>query len=1076
MALAHFPPPNRLARDSHLKVCSWNIQGGIRDRQENADVLMEDLAKKSIDIAVLQETHTQSRTFSSEKGTLTCVAGKYGHGFYFSNRLTPNFYGIEKISDRISTIHFILSFNPTRARTTKMTVINVYAPTSQLAQKKPEQLDVFYEDLRRTYNECRRRSAIVLICGDLNAKLGKKMDEETFIGSHSYGLRNTNGNHLARYMASENLIATNTCFQHKIPHTVTRHGNINGRKNSSQIDYILLSNQQTRLLVQSRVYRGHIFPSDHHLVVTTLNLHNYYKQLPSSPLKWKADVAQLASDVELQQRFAHGIVEYLVDTQQEDQDANVLYQNLCNAIKTSARRYIPEKITPKNGNQLIRRDPLLKELYKKRRNLTEKIRRNTSRKLLLQRKRAHVRKQIKARIKKHWNYYYATLAAQINTFPSANGQRAFEAARALKPLRYAPFTLVDHTGISCSHTPSLESMVTTFYKSFYNQPGKQAASPWIGQERPLQSPISTAEVSEALCSLKNGRAAGPDEIVGEYLKYGGPIIASKLAQIFNLVFEQHRSLPELLDGTLIPINKPKKSKVVENTRPITLLNTVRKVLSIIVLRKARTALENYVSINQSGFRRNRSTTDVVWTYRWFIARVQKYQEEMHIMGIDLSKAFDCIDRTKLMEILTTILPEDQLRIISYLLSETTLTPRIQRTMGSQFSTSIGTPQGDGLSPILFITYLEGAMRSFRALPLGIPPYEETSYADDQDFISLSREDLNALQAQLPAHLDTWNLKMNPDKTEHICLSQPNIPSLQTKKLGSKLQDAADITSRINAADEAMRTLYKIWNSRKIITLETKIAMYRSFIIPVLTYNMAASGALDSKMDQLEVTQRRHLRKILGIFYPNRISNLELYDRCKCSLLKPSIIQGRWKLFGHLLRQPQDTPANKAMIAYFTGTAQKRPGGRPSSLPRLLNSDAALVHRNLTTIEHLQHLRIIAAHRRAWKRLTAIIVSRRTRQYRNKLERANTVTSDQRSHLMITIPRSLWGQPDGQDGFTRRRRLRLILPSRAAVGGAEPNVPLKEFYEIVYATLIFYRYIILMLVIVVVACFFTLLLF
>ena len=276
----------------------------------------------------------------------------------------------------------------------------------------------------------------------------------------------------------------------------------------------------------------------------------------------------------------------------------------------------------------------------------------------------------------------------------------------------------------------------------------------------------------------------------------------------------------------------------------------------------------------------------------------------------------------------------------------------------------------------------------------------------------------------------------------------------------------------------MRSLYKIWNGRKIITRNTKLVMYRAFITPILTYNMAASGASDTKMEKLETTQRRHLRRILGIYYPNRIQNSRLYDICECNMLKQSITQSRWKLFGHILRQPMSTPAFKAMEAYFTSTANKHRGRPPTSLKQILDQEASLANRKLRDIQDLQDFRRIAANRRAWKRLTSIIVTRRTRLFRQDLERANMEASARagmESNLTITIPRSLWplpqGRLDGQDSSIRRRRLRLILPSSAEVGDTEPNVSSKGYTNACLLLTVIFHYIL----VAVGFCFFTILL-
>ena len=90
---------------------------------------------------------------------------------------------------------------------------------------------------------------------------------------------------------------------------------------------------------------------------------------------------------------------------------------------------------------------------------------------------------------------------------------------------------------------------------------------------------------------------------------------------------------------------------------------------------------------------------------------QKYERELFIMGIDLSKAFDCIDRKLLMETLEQLLQDkpSELRIIKYLLSNTSLTARLQGVYGRSFKTTLGIPQGDGLSPALFLIYLLAAI-------------------------------------------------------------------------------------------------------------------------------------------------------------------------------------------------------------------------------------------------------------------------------------------------------------------------------------------------------------------------------
>lgn len=57
--------------------------------------------------------------------------------------------------------------------------------------------------------------------------------------------------------------------------------------------------------------------------------------------------------------------------------------------------------------------------------------------------------------------------------------------------------------------------------------------------------------------------------------------------------------------------------------------------------------------------------------------------EIKITGIDMTTAFDTIDRQMLLDILENIVEDDDLRIIRFLISNTTLTTRINGATGEQ---------------------------------------------------------------------------------------------------------------------------------------------------------------------------------------------------------------------------------------------------------------------------------------------------------------------------------------------------------------------------------------------------------
>ena len=173
---------------------------------------------------------------------------------------------------------------------------------------------------------------------------------------------------------------------------------------------------------------------------------------------------------------------------------------------------------------------------------------------------------------------------------------------------------------------------------------------------------------------------------------------------------------------------------------------MRKVLSLITLDRIRPSIEKYLSHSQSGFRPERSTSDVVWTHRWLAAKTVTENIKIlniKITGIDMSAAFDTIDRDILLQILKNIVEEDELRLIQFLLINTHTNTRINNAdINAPFTSNVGTPQGDGLNPVLFTIYLEHALKEVLTV-IGEPmsPLEERipreiAYADDVNFAGL----------------------------------------------------------------------------------------------------------------------------------------------------------------------------------------------------------------------------------------------------------------------------------------------------------------------------------------------------
>ena len=499
---------------------------------------------------------------------------------------------------------------------------------------------------------------------------------------------------------------------------------------------------------------------------------------------------------------------------------------------------------------------------------------------------------------------------------------------------------------------------------------------FTGVQSPLTMPITPGEVQRAISKLNSGRACGHDDLPADLLKSTADLIAPAIAAIFNDALEHHESL-DIGKGVLILLQKPGKPVgPLTSVRPIVLLSALRKTLSLVVLSRIATKVDNFLSPSQSGFRRGRSTADVVFGYRWLCAKAQRQRVTIKFLCIDLSRAFDTIRRDKLLEVLQSFLDEPELRMIRFLLAATSLEPRLSTGECHAFASTIGTPQGDSLSPVLFTVYLEAALRDLRSRLPPRPPADaklplDVEYADDIDFISYSRPYLNEIERIAPVCLGEWSLQINAAKTERTSVSRQvdrtHEPWRTTRKLGSLLGEVEDVTRRMQLANVSFHKMWTVWFRGAQISLLLRLRLYSAFVLPVLTYNMGTWGLTKTDLSRLDAHHRRHLRQIIGIRWPHRISNDALYRRTHSSPISAAIRAARWSLFGHVLRLPLDAPVQRAIDAYLEDTGTPKFRGRPRcTLPTTLGENLRRIGRQLRNSDDIDALRTLD--RRKWRDL------------------------------------------------------------------------------------------------------------
>ena len=149
--------------------------------------------------------------------------------------------------------------------------------------------------------------------------------------------------------------------------------------------------------------------------------------------------------------------------------------------------------------------------------------------------------------------------------------------------------------------------------------------------------------------------------------------------------------------------------------------------------------------------------------------------------------------------------------------------------------------------------------------------------------------------------------------------------------------------------------------------------YKTIVESVLLFNCSTWALSLKEANNIDTYQRRLLRQILGYVWSDKISNEDLYKEAGVVPASIQVLEARWRLFGHVLRMNENTPARKAMIYYFSGDQKGRKGPRITIATSLSNEYFIVYGKKLDTLDTLNEVASIAQDRNEWKEITNSIV-------------------------------------------------------------------------------------------------------
>ena len=696
--------------------------------QRRTALVAKELSRYNIDIAALSETRLADEGSLTEptcgytffwKGKTQSEDRIHGVGLAIKTSLMKQLPTLPVgINERLMKLRLPLSHNR------HATIISAYAPTLTSTEEAIEQ---FYAKLSSVLDSVPANDKLILL-GDFNARVGCDHNQwEGVLGKHGTGKMNANGLLLLSKCTEYNLIITNTLFR-----MADKYKNSWMHPRSKQwhlIDYVIVRRRDIRDVLITRAMRGAECWTDHRLIRSTLNL----IIAPHHPRRQKLsrrtfNVAKLQQSRCLD-TFQHKLDEQLATigplfgdpTQKWNQFRDTVTETAKSVLGLNSRNHqdwfdkndsaIEDLLTKKNKAFMEWQNDLgssaKKERFKSYQSLAQR------------------------EIRRIHDQWWEKKADEIQAFADSNNSKQFynSIKSVYGPLKSRSTPLLSADGVTLiKDRAAIRERWKEHFSQLLNRPSSvdHTVLDHIPQ-RPvleeLDNTPSMEEIQKAIRQMSSGKAPGRDGIPAEVYKALSNEALQAFHSILVSIWEEEEMPADLRDASIVSLFKNKGLRAdCGNHGGISLLSIAGKILARIMLNRVIPSIaEKNLPESQCGFRRNRSTVDMVFAVRQIQEKCIEQNMSLYVVFIDLTKAFDTVNREALWVILGKLgCPAKFVKLIQQFHDDMTGEVIVDGEPSERFGITNGVKQGCVLAPVLFnLFFTQVLLHATKDLEFGI---------------------------------------------------------------------------------------------------------------------------------------------------------------------------------------------------------------------------------------------------------------------------------------------------------------------------------------------------------------------
>jgi len=302
---------------------------------------------------------------------------------------------------------------------------------------------------------------------------------------------------------------------------------------------------------------------------------------------------------------------------------------------------------------------------------------------------------------------------------------------------------------------------------------------------------------------------GPDQIRYGTLKMLPP---DGKRLLFNFVHSMinHEIFPEqLLEGEVVLLFKSGSPYSLSNYRTITLLNVIYKIITEFMRLRLSSFVKDKLHWSHGGAIPGRSAHDRVAILLQLLAHCKRHNKPLFLLATDIIKAYDSTPYRGLLDGLVTHGVDNKFcRIYSSLLNSSKIKVRTKAGLSRSVPISRGCKQGCGLSPLVFVLFMDMLVwkltettegisvhtkpnNKFPSTPLDVDNVQihAICFFDDLNSFSSSEADIEKALTTINSFMQHYGMQISASKSNiahwaegnstnfSINLEELNIPSL-----------------------------------------------------------------------------------------------------------------------------------------------------------------------------------------------------------------------------------------------------------------------------------------------------------